>query len=144
MSQRLPTHHFSWSQEPVDYLNTPDDSDEYISKSTWNTRQNYTINTVVILWPRKNYCKPFKNILTIISNMVLSDGSLGRALTNSGGPAGIFHMDGSRYLWLLSISALGHQRVQVSQLLAYADDLALVSQFPKLLESSLLIFGLII
>ncbi|GBM44867.1 hypothetical protein AVEN_157095-1 [Araneus ventricosus] len=28
MSQRLPTHEFSWSQEPVDYLNIPDDSDE--------------------------------------------------------------------------------------------------------------------
>ncbi|GBN09915.1 hypothetical protein AVEN_188053-1, partial [Araneus ventricosus] len=28
MSQRLPTHEFSWSQEPADYLNIPDDSDE--------------------------------------------------------------------------------------------------------------------
>ncbi|GBM61039.1 hypothetical protein AVEN_264369-1 [Araneus ventricosus] len=47
-------HEFSWSQEPVDFPNTPDNSDEgYILEVDWNTHQNYTTNTTVIPWPRK-------------------------------------------------------------------------------------------
>ncbi|GBN38833.1 hypothetical protein AVEN_265114-1 [Araneus ventricosus] len=64
MSQRLPTHEFSWTQEPVDFLNTPDDSDEgYILEVDLEYPPELHHQHNCYPWPRKKLLNKEKYVI---------------------------------------------------------------------------------